>query len=71
MFLKLDRQKMEVVAWCGMVEEYKPTANIKKIYKRVEDLKKKMEDFMAEVTPELNSIENLLDQENQKYIVKK
>lgn len=71
MFLKLDRQKMEVIAWCGIVENYKPTKEIKQIHKKVEILNQKMKQFMEEITPELNNIEVLIDKENQKHVTKK
>lgn len=69
MFIKLDKNKMEVVAVCGILENYKPSKNIKEIHKSVDELKAKMDEFMKNtIEPELDRIEKLISKENEKHI---
>lgn len=69
MLLKLDKQNMDLVAVCGILETYKPSRNVKQIHKKVEKLKELMEEFMElKVTPQMQEIEYLITQENEKYI---
>lgn len=71
MYVKLDKQKMELMAVCGILENYSPTDNVKALSERVNTLKDKMERFMKRfVEPELAEIERMIDEENAKYVVK-
>ncbi len=69
MYIKLDKQKMEVVVVCGILEKYEPTAEIKAIHKKVTALNEKMNKFMAKtVEPELAGISDMIEAENAKHI---
>ncbi len=71
MYIKLDKSKMEVVVLCGILENYKPSKNIKEIHKKVDSLKEQMDKFMKEVIePELTKIDDMISKENDKHIVK-
>jgi len=70
--LRLDRQRLEINMILGVLEEYKPTAQVKRLQKRLEGLRKKYSDAMEvfrkvtqdEISPELNSIEEEVNEIN-------
>lgn len=67
MFIQFDKKAMHVQVLCGIMEKYTPNANVKKIYGKVSDLKKEMDEFMEKkVGPALKEIEDLVAEENQK-----
>jgi len=71
MLVKLNKQQMELEIQVGVLENYKPTKEIKKLEKRVKALRELMDKFMVEnVKPELTEIEELVKKHNEQYIVK-
>lgn len=71
MYLKLDKQNMEVTAVCGVLESYSPSEEVREMMRLLEKLKKKMESFLKKtVEPELARVEAIIDAENKKHFVK-
>lgn len=71
MYVKLDKQKMELLAICGILEDYSPSDDVKQIHERVNALKDKMDRFMKRfVEPELAEIDRMIEAENAKFIEK-
>lgn len=71
MYISFDKNKMHVQVICGILENYKPTEEVKAIHKKVEKLKKELHKFQSEtVIPSLREIEELIEKENQKVKVK-
>lgn len=69
MLIRLDKTTMELHVFCGILENYKPSKEIKNLHKKVNALKEKMDKFMKEVVePELGEIESLMQKENEKHI---
>lgn len=67
MFIQFDKKAMHVQVLVGILEKYQPNANIKKIYSKVSDLKKEMDEFMdLKVAPALKEIEDMVAEENKK-----
>lgn len=72
MYIKFDRQKMELVAICGILEDYKPSKEVREIHEKVHALKDKMDRFMKKfVEPELAAIDAMIEAENAKFIESK
>ena len=71
MYIKLDKNAMEVTAVCGILETYSPTEEVQTIEARVKALREKMDKFMKKlVEPELAEIQRMIDAENAKYVVR-
>jgi len=70
--LRLDRQRLEINMILGVLEEYKPSPQVKRLQKRLELLRKKytvaMEEFrkvtQEEIAPELTTIEEEINEIN-------
>lgn len=71
MIIQFNPEKMHIQIIVGVDEKYEPTKEIKNITKRVETLKQKMTQFMTEISPELEDIKKLVDEENKKYTLTK
>lgn len=71
MFIQFDKQSMHVQVLVGILEKYQPNQDVKKIYSKVSDLKQKMDEFMKTIVhPEVEEIERLVKEENEKQIKK-
>lgn len=68
MYIQFDKKNMHVQVICGILEKYEPNERIELIYNKVEDLKKKMVEFLNTVVdPAIADIEKLINEENNKY----
>lgn len=67
MYLLFNKEKIHLQVVCGTLESYKPSPNVKKIQKMVDKLNSKVEKFQNEkLFPELEKIEELIKEENNK-----
>ena len=68
MFIQFDRESIELRAICGILEDYKPTENIKLANEKAKALKEQLVKFMEETyKPAAAEIQSLIDEENKKF----
>jgi uncharacterized protein YaaR (DUF327 family) len=71
MYIQFDKNKMHVQVLVGILEKYEPSKNIKDIYTKVQQLNEKMEEFNNSILkPEMEKIELLIQEENEKQVKK-
>lgn len=69
MFIQFDKQKIEILTICGILEDYKPSDNAIVINHKTQQLKEKIQRFMDEtVNPSVKEIEDLISKENEKHM---
>lgn len=69
MYIQFDPKTLGVQVLVGTLEKYEPTEQVRNIQELVDELKHEMLKFRAEtVTPKLDAIQDLINEENKKYI---
>lgn len=67
MFIHFNEKELHLQTICGILENYKPSKEVKSIHKKVDKLKKKIEKFYEEIDPDLIEIREMIAEENKKY----
>jgi len=71
MYIHLDAQRMELQLVGDVMESYSPSEEVKEIDKSVKELKAKWAKFISEeIQPHLEAINQRIDAENQKNVLK-
>lgn len=72
MLIKFNEATVELEVQCGILEKYKPSKEIKEVYKKTDKLNKKLAKFKAEVwMPAVEQIQKEISEINRQYIVEK
>ena len=66
MQLQFNKQMLHLQVICGILETFKPTKEIKDLYKKLERLQKKTDKFQSEVLfPAIEEIEEIVQEINK------
>ena len=71
MYIQFDANKLHVQVICGTMEKYEPSDKIKEVQEKVNLLRGKVEEFMANtMKSSIEEITKLVDEENSKFVEK-